>query len=246
MKNIMNDISVVIPTFKENSYLGKTLSSLADQTFANKIEILVCEFNPDKTIFGRRIVEAFHNDFPKIPIRLIEIQRPGIAFARNEGILRSNGRIIVNFDADARFSHRSGLEMMVTPILTQDAVCTICDNEFDLTQLPNDKLVDMDAPITILNGLNSLQKIANTAILEPGSTIRKDVYIEIGGFPDVERWELLQTSQRLFYKYPLRTKHVPGVSVMVSPRRALKLKELGTSTLDYNLAVRSDEIEKVG
>lgn len=246
MNNTMNDISVVIPVYKENFYLSRTLTSLANQTIANKIEILVCEFNPDKTVFARRNIEAFHNDFPKIPIRLIEIQRPGIAFARNEGILRANGGIIVNFDADARFSHKSGLEMMVRPILADEAVCCICDNEFDLTELSDEKLLNMEIPIAILNGLNMMQKTANTPILEPGSAIRKYVYIEIGGFPDVERWELLQTSQRLFWKYPAKTKHVPGVSVVVSPRRALKLNELGASTLDYNIAVRADEIEKVG
>jgi glycosyltransferase involved in cell wall biosynthesis len=234
-------ISIVIPVYNENEYLAQALLSLGQQTAVRRAEILIVEYDPQRTSRSREIIKEFY-DLYHIPIKIVDVDRPGIAFTRHEGIMQSKGDIVCNFDADSRFSDAFCLERMTSLIEDGTAVLTDCDMVFDYTSIPPSRLEDMYYPQMVLDGLNRLQRTTPMAVLEPGSCISKAAYIESDGFADVDKWELFNLSARMFWLYPSMIRHIKGVEVISSPRRVLKLSELGIETLNYSKAIRKDKI----
>lgn len=85
-------ISVIIPAYNEEKYIGKTLQSIRELELGdNQLEILVIDADSkDKTeqvarSFGAKVVNVVHK---------------GIGFARQQGVLSAKGDIIVFTDAD--------------------------------------------------------------------------------------------------------------------------------------------------
>lgn len=83
-------ISVVVPTLNEEKYLSKTLESLNNQTFKD-FEIIISDGkSTDKTI---EIAKKYH-------AKIIIISDSNICLARNAGLRKAKGEIIVGADAD--------------------------------------------------------------------------------------------------------------------------------------------------
>jgi glycosyltransferase involved in cell wall biosynthesis len=83
-------ISVVIPAFNEEKFIGKTLFSLLEQDFKD-FEIIVVDNNStDKTA---KIAKKFG-------AILISEKNQGVAFARQKGFLNAKGKIVASTDAD--------------------------------------------------------------------------------------------------------------------------------------------------
>ncbi len=85
-------VSVVVPTYNEARDIARTLGALVAQTYPAK-EMLVVDDSTDET---PRIVEGFASR----GVRLHPGPRRGRCEARNLGILRSQGEIIVILNAD--------------------------------------------------------------------------------------------------------------------------------------------------
>lgn len=213
------------------------------QKYIHGCEIILAEYNPGKLSYSTKIAKEFYDKY-KIPIIVEDVHKPGIAYARNQGVLASQGDYFLNFDADARFNRLDALEKMTTPLMDETAMLTICDNEFDYRDLTESDMKDMAIPQRILDGINNSQ-ILGFPILEPGSCFNKEAFMDVGGFNDAPKWELSILGPRFLFRYPRKVKHIPGVSVIVSPRRALKLSELGLGTLNYTNAIRDDNTEEV-
>jgi glycosyltransferase involved in cell wall biosynthesis len=217
-------ISIVIPTYKENSYIDRTLAELFKQTLIGEAEVIIADFNPDGSHW-----------YKNYSIRYVPVDRKGIAYARHQGIKAAKGDVIINFDADARFDSKEGLRYMAEPIINGECVLACCDNIFDLTDLTNTELTKMQMPIAAANVLNSVQRFGHVACLEPGSAMSKSAYNWVGGFADVMQHELWNLSHRILLKYlPFNIKHIGTTSVYMSARRAKKFVDLGIGVLDYS------------
>lgn len=221
----MSAISIVIPTYKENAYLGRTLDYLRSQKDIDRAEIILADFNPDNSNWYKSYSG----------IKYVKVDRKGIAYGRHKGIEASTGEVIVNFDADARYDNSEGLWSMTEPILNGQCVLTCCDNIFDLTDLGQKELEAMRIPIAAANTLCTMQRTAHLACLEPGSAMSRKAYYAVGGFNDVMQHELWHLSNRIILKYlPFNIMHVPQTAVYVSARRAKKFMDLGIGVLDYS------------
>ena len=87
-------ISVIIPTYNEEKYIGQLLKSLAEQDCAKEIEVVVADaFSIDKT---RETVMEFENFFKKLLI----IDGGFQSIARNKGAKVSSGDLLFFIDAD--------------------------------------------------------------------------------------------------------------------------------------------------
>ncbi|OQA93648.1 MAG: Peptidoglycan-N-acetylglucosamine deacetylase [Microgenomates group bacterium ADurb.Bin219] len=86
-------ISIVIPAYNEEDYLGYCLESLANQDFPKKdYEIIVVDnASTDSTV---KIAKNFK-------ARIVKEPKKGVVFARQKGTLSAKGKIIVSFDADS-------------------------------------------------------------------------------------------------------------------------------------------------
>lgn len=85
-------ISVVIPAYNEEKYLGRCLAALARQTYpANRFEVIVVDNNS---------TDATAEIAQRYGVRVIAEPRKGVAYARQAGFAAARGAIIASTDAD--------------------------------------------------------------------------------------------------------------------------------------------------
>ncbi|MEO0737461.1 MAG: glycosyltransferase family 2 protein [Cyanobacteria bacterium J06649_12] len=86
-------VSVVIPVFNAEKFVGKTISSVLAQTYSELEVLIVDDGSPDRSI---EICRQF--DDPRI--KIIQQANRGLAGARNTGIRHATGDYIALVDAD--------------------------------------------------------------------------------------------------------------------------------------------------
>ncbi|MBU6447875.1 glycosyltransferase [Patescibacteria group bacterium] len=91
-KNQKPAITVVIPAYNEEQYIGACLQSLNKQDFSGSCEIIVVDNNStDRTA---QVAE-------KYGAKVIKENRPGVSYARQTGFDSANSPIIASTDADS-------------------------------------------------------------------------------------------------------------------------------------------------
>ena len=232
-------ISVVIPCLAEHTRVQDCLLQLFRQNVFKDTEIIIVEYNPNNEPYTRDLVWNMAH------CRYLEVSRPGIAFARHYGITNSHSNVICNFDADCEFVNRFCLGRITKPIMEHECVLTVCDNVFDLTEVPASHLSKMEMPVKVMNLLNNAQRTTPVAILEPASCFDKQAYFAVGGFDDVKQGELFHLNNRFTYHFNnlgslmlntsgVHKKYIDDASVIVSSRRAVKFAEQGINVLNYD------------
>ncbi len=92
-------VSVVIPCYNEERFIGKALDQLADQYDPEFYEIIVIDgMSEDGT---RSVIDEFRRSRPELTIKLIENPARVIPTALNLGVAAANGNIIARMDAHA-------------------------------------------------------------------------------------------------------------------------------------------------
>ena len=238
-------VSIVIPTLSENERIAETLYGLFRQSIFKDSEVIIVEYNPYNDPYIRDLAHGMAH------VRHITVNRSGIAFARHAGIMSAYSDIICNFDADCEWLDKYCLERMTKPIMDKECVLTVCDNMFDLVEVPPNELQSMEMPTKICNFLNNIQRTTPLAILEPGSCLDKKAYEYVGGYDDVKQYELFHLGNRLAYHFNsiqtllfsrqptgVHKIHVADAAVIVSSRRAVKWSQRGLEVLDYQNAYR--------
>ena len=86
-------VSVVVPVFKAEDFVEKTIRSVLSQTYKNLEIIIVDDGSPDKSIEVCR-------EFKDSRIKIVQQANRGLAGARNTGIRHSTGDYIALIDAD--------------------------------------------------------------------------------------------------------------------------------------------------
>lgn len=90
-------VSVVIPCYNEERYIGKVLENLASQYQREQYEIIVVDgVSVDRT---RQVVAEYIADHPDEQVRLITNPARSIPASLNAGIKHARGEIIVRMDA---------------------------------------------------------------------------------------------------------------------------------------------------
>jgi len=86
-------VSVVIPLFNKEKYVGRAIESVLGQTFQDFELIVVDDGSTDK---GPEIVKKFHDS----RIKLTDQPNCGVSVARNRGIAEARADLIAFLDAD--------------------------------------------------------------------------------------------------------------------------------------------------
>jgi glycosyltransferase involved in cell wall biosynthesis len=92
---MINLISIIVPAYNAERFIGRTLSSALNQTFKDIEVIVVNDGSTDKTQF---IVEKFAASDRRV--RLFNTTNRGVATARNFGIENARGTYVAFLDAD--------------------------------------------------------------------------------------------------------------------------------------------------
>ena len=92
-------ISVVIPCYNEERFIGKALQNLCNQYDNDSYEIIVVDgMSDDKT---REVIEQFKQSHAALSIRIVDNPARDIPKALNLGIAAAKGEIILRMDAHA-------------------------------------------------------------------------------------------------------------------------------------------------
>ena len=121
-------VSVVIPCYNEERFIGKALNNLADQYDHDRYEIIVVDgLSEDRT---REVIGEFKRRRPDVDVKLIDNPARKIPTALNLGIDAARGEIIARLDAHAVAS--PGYIRRSVEVLRQDGVgavgmpCQVC------------------------------------------------------------------------------------------------------------------------
>jgi glycosyltransferase involved in cell wall biosynthesis len=93
MKSERPLITVLMPVYNGEKYIGKAIQSVLDQT-EQRFELLI--ISDGSTDQSSAIIKSYRDQ----RIRLIEQERKGISYALNTGLQNAGGQLIARFDAD--------------------------------------------------------------------------------------------------------------------------------------------------
>lgn len=88
-------ISVIIPMFNKQAYIGECIESILMQTYENFEVILIDDGSTDATY---SVAKRYQERDPRI--RLIRQENAGVSAARNKGLAEAKGEYIAFVDAD--------------------------------------------------------------------------------------------------------------------------------------------------
>jgi glycosyltransferase involved in cell wall biosynthesis len=88
-------VSVIVPAYNAGAYLGRTIRSVRDQTFADFELIIVDDGSTDDTL---EVASA--SGVADARIRIVRQPRGGVAAARNRGLAEARAPFVANIDAD--------------------------------------------------------------------------------------------------------------------------------------------------
>lgn len=108
------DISIIIPAYNEEANILTMLSSLGDQKTSQSVEILVVNNNS---------VDRTQELLDSCGVRSILERQPGVAYARQAGLLAARGRIIANADSDCLYPE-GWVEAITAPLKNPEIACS--------------------------------------------------------------------------------------------------------------------------
>ncbi len=92
-------VSVIIPCYNEERFIGKTLNNLATQYPCEAYEIIIVDGDSEDDT--REVIGDFQEAHPKLFIRLVRNPERSIPKALNLGIAAASGEVIARMDAHA-------------------------------------------------------------------------------------------------------------------------------------------------
>ncbi len=94
-------VSVIIPVYNEEKYIGRCLSSLSEQTYPKEdLEYLLIDGgSTDSTV---SIIESYMD---KLPVRILNNEKKLVTYALNLGISQAKGDYIVRVDAHSLYNN---------------------------------------------------------------------------------------------------------------------------------------------
>lgn len=214
-------VDLVIPCYREEKYLDDCLKNLTEQSMyrSKAVNIIISDYNPDNNKETAEICKNYDM------VTYLQCVGKGIAHGRNAGIKAGHAPVIVNFDADAKFSDPNAIYLLSFPILKGQYVLSKCD--YVLDESPTNFMMYVSNFFTIAERYLPIGRTA-------GLTVARTAFDQVGGFRDVVAGEdyLLNVDITTVYGY-FSTKYVPDVSVIASSRRFRKFDSEGFGVMDY-------------
>jgi hypothetical protein len=172
-------VSVVIPCYGYAHLLPETVESVLAQTFQDFEILVVDDGSPDDTAtVAQRLIEAH----PKAAISLLRRPNSGQpAVARNTGIARARGELILCLDADDLLEP-TFLELMVAALDARPDLSIAYGGQRDFTE-------DEVLPVWS-HPPYDFRALTRTNLLGCASMFRRSAWQEVGGYPtDVPGYE---------------------------------------------------------
>lgn len=131
LRNARPAISVIIPLYNDEKYIGACLESLLAQTFSNFEVVVVDDCSTDNSV---EIVENYMSKFgEKLTLLHTEENSGGGALPRNKGLYFSRGEYVFFVDSDD-FLTNTALEEIYESAKDFDADVVYCERNFEVDE----------------------------------------------------------------------------------------------------------------
>lgn len=117
------ELSIIVPVYNVERYLGKCLDSLCNQTCKDYEIIIVDDGSTDKSL---QVVEEYETLFPKL-IKSYKKENGGSSDARNYGLSKAEGAYVGFVDSDD-YVHQDMYLNMIRKARETDADVVVCGN----------------------------------------------------------------------------------------------------------------------
>lgn len=114
-------ISVIVPVYNVEKYVGRCLESICNQTYQNLEVLVVDDGSPDNSINICKEKAQIDDR-----IRILRKKNGGLASARNEALDVVNGKYIVCVDSDD-WIESNMIEMLYNNLIEYNADMSVCD-----------------------------------------------------------------------------------------------------------------------
>ncbi len=166
-------LSIIIPAFNEEKYLGPTLQSVVQNAPDNLLEIIVV--NNASSDHTADVAKSFTK------VRVINEQHKGLTRARQAGLLASRGQLIAYIDADTRVSKKWFETLFKEFSANSKLICLSGPYKY----------YDLEAPekwvVTTWNFFAQLVSFRGYVIMGGNFTAKKQAFFSAGGFdPSIE------------------------------------------------------------
>lgn len=92
----MCEVSIILPVYKVEDYIGDCIQSIINQTFKDFEVVIVDDGSPDKSIeIAEKLLQNTHVNY-----KIIHRKNGGLSAARNTGIENSSGNYLCFIDSD--------------------------------------------------------------------------------------------------------------------------------------------------
>ena len=191
-------ISVIVPIYKVEEYLRKSIESILNQTYKNLEIILIDDESPDNC---GKICDEFAEKDPRIVV--IHQKNTGVAGARNKGIQLAHGDYIGFVDPDD----------YADPYLFEKLYKEICDNSADIAICGYRTVGIRNKDYKLCNASwnkdDALQKLVENKVLTShlwNKLFKKELFLDLE-FELGKRYEDVRIIHKLF----LRAKKVVAI-----------------------------------
>ncbi|MEA3324458.1 MAG: glycosyltransferase [Euryarchaeota archaeon] len=204
------EVSVIVPTLDEESYLERTLASIATQNTNTPYELIIAD--GASTDGGMSIAERYTDV-------IIQCEEDGIGAGRHCGAKHARGRYLMFIDADT-IPPCYYIAWLCDRFTDRDLVAFSASFGFS-EQSQSAKLAEK-----VTNQyLTMRDKVLKPTLPGFNTCVRKDAYLEIGGYRNVSL-EDIEFSRRI--SQIGKTRYFDDVVVITSPRRLDGMGLLGT------------------
>lgn len=200
-------VSVIVPIYNVEKYIGRCVRSLFEQTLEDIEYIFINDCTPDNSMgILRTVIEEYPQRQGRI--KIIEFQEnKGVSYARNAGLQASNGSYLIYCDADD-WVETDMYEKMYRKAVEEEADMVGCDfyMEYADRRVEKKQPFSTDAEVCIENILKEELHSSTWNKL-----IKRDLYVQNHVvFPTgVNCWEDLTVILQLCY-YSKKISYIPS------------------------------------
>jgi glycosyltransferase involved in cell wall biosynthesis len=164
-------LSIIIPCKNEEKYIGKLLNSLVNQNLSHTTEVIIADANStDETL---NIITGYSNLLPNL--KVIKGGLP--SFGRNAGASEAKGNVLLFLDSDCYFKNNTLVNQSLKRFKESDADILGC-----LLNIDNNLSVRFI--YSLCNLIFYLSKLDKPFVVGTFMMIKKDVFLNIGGFDE--------------------------------------------------------------
>lgn len=158
----MDLVSIIIPIYNCENFLGEALESVINQTYSKWEIILVYDKSTDDTL---SIAKQYEDKDTRIHLYALSEKR-GCGYARNMALQWINGKYVAYLDADDLWMPRK-LEKQIT-FMKEKNICFSCTSYEVINEFgePYHKIISMKPYFDLYNALNHNLILTQTVIID--------------------------------------------------------------------------------